>query len=303
MEELGWTYVAAIHTDDNYGRDGIEGIQKLAKERGICIQTVISLKITLSNDDSKTFDSVITALKEQMNRAKDKMLGVVYFGQKNIIKKVLIEASHESTFDQNLKNIHWIMCDFVGTSIDVFREASEFAHGTLTVSTSAILFKEARDYFLNKWNTVTENTNQDPVKILMKEYKEQPEHASVSTESWRNDFTTETMDAVYVFVAALKDTFRVKCQQYTSICEGFELFLKANYLNYLRNVKLNYSEIPEDVGPKELISMGKLVQFDEHGDLIDDGSVPLYNLNKYTYNTSTKTGKFNIVSSLLFCLY
>ncbi|KAJ8302172.1 hypothetical protein KUTeg_021159 [Tegillarca granosa] len=297
MEELGWTYVAAIHTDDNYGRDGIEGIQKLAKERGICIQTVISLKITLSNDDRNPLDDVITALKEQMDRAKDKMLGVVYFGQKNIIEQVLINANLKSKFDQTLKNIHWIMCDFVGTSISVFREASDFAHGTLTVSTSAILFKEARTYFLNQWNTVNENANQDQVKILMKEYKGQPEHATVTTESWRNDFTLETMDAVYVFVTALKDTFRVKCQQYTSICEGFDSFLKANYLNYLKNVKLNYSEIPEEVGPKELISIGKLVKFNEHGDLIDDGSVPLYNINKYNHNSSSNTGKFNVVSS------
>ena len=37
VKKLGWTQVAAINTDDNYGRDGIRKFKELAKADGICV--------------------------------------------------------------------------------------------------------------------------------------------------------------------------------------------------------------------------------------------------------------------------
>ncbi|XP_069101089.1 uncharacterized protein [Argopecten irradians] len=290
LKDLKWTYIAALHTNDNYGSSGMEKILQLARENGICVDVVQAINSTENFANIATLENFLKVLTNQKNQAKDQKLGIVYFGQKNVIERLLIRLNQLLT--KEYRGFHWIMSDFVGTSVEVFNDADDVSDGTITVSTSSVMIKEAQQFFEEKWDAALSITNMStPLERLIAEYRTENPTAGIE---WRNDFIMPIVDAVYVIATALKHALFKKCRNYTIICVGFEDYLDSEFLSIMKNTTVDYANLNYTAGPKELIDLGRQVRFDPHGNILPDRSSPLYDINMYnvTIKSFVKVGTY-----------
>ncbi|XP_060062918.1 uncharacterized protein LOC132543434 [Ylistrum balloti] len=292
LKDLKWTYIAALHTNDNYGLSGMEKILQLARENGICVDVVQAINATENFAEIVKLENFFQALLHQKSLAKDRKLGIVYFGQKNVIEILLIRLNQLFNNNEMYRDFHWIMSDFVGTSVEVFNDADHVSDGTITVSTSSVLIQEARQFFEEKWDASSTVTNtSSSVDRLIAEYRT---HNPTTKIEWRNDFIMPIVDAVYVIATALKQAMFKKCRNYTVICDKFEGYLDSEFLNIMKNTSVDYSNLSYTAGPKELIDLGRQVRFDSHGNILPDRSSPLYDINMYnvTRKSFVKVGTY-----------
>ncbi|XP_033746774.1 uncharacterized protein LOC117331910 [Pecten maximus] len=290
LKDLNWTYIAALHTNDNYGSSGMEKILQLARENGICVDVVQAINSTENFANIATLENFLKVLTHQKDQAKNKKLGIVYFGQKNVIERLLIRLNQLLTIEY--RGFHWIMSDFVGTSVEVFNDADDVSDGTITVSTSSVMIEEAQQFFEEKWHAALTITNMSsPLDKLIAEYRAENPTAEIE---WRNDFIMPIVDAVYVIATALKQALFKKCRNYTIICVGFEDYLDSEFLTIMKNTSVDYGNLNYTSGPKELVDLGRQVRFDRHGNILPDRSSPLYDINMYnvTRKSFVKVGTY-----------
>ncbi|OWF56546.1 Metabotropic glutamate receptor 5 [Mizuhopecten yessoensis] len=290
LKDLNWTYIAALYTNDNYGSSGMEKILQLARENGICVDVVQAINSTENFANIATLENFLNILIHQKKQTKNKTLGIVYFGQKNVIERLLIRLNQLLTIEY--RGFHWIMSDFVGTSVEVFNDADDVSDGTITVSTSSVMIQEAQQFFEDKWNAALTTTNlSSPLDKLIAEYRTENPTAGID---WRNDFIMPIVDAVYVIATALKQALFKKCRNYTIICDGFEDYLDNEFLNIMKNTTVDYGLLNYTAGPKELVDLGRQVRFDPHGNILPDRSSPLYDINMYnvTRKSFVKVGTY-----------
>ena len=77
LVELEWTYIAAIHTDDNYGFSGIRTVKELAEKHGICVDVVESVSSTEDFTSDTTRRNLYEKLEKQQDRAQGRRLGII----------------------------------------------------------------------------------------------------------------------------------------------------------------------------------------------------------------------------------
>lgn len=279
--ELDWTYVAAIHTDDNYGYNGIREIQVLAKTHNICVDVVESFSSTEDFSSDTTRQNLYGKLEKQQERSEGRRVGVIYFGNKNVIKSLLSRIR----LDNKFKEVIWLMTDFVGRSEDVFSTVENVSSGYITVSSPSVLIEGARKHFNETWDNRTSGSG-DPIERLLFEV------GNEAKESYRSDYVRPVVDAVFAMATAFNDVFKEKCQSYTSVCDGFGEYLQQNYLRRLKLVDFSYSSLNSTQEPKELIEMGRRIQFSTMGDYVATDTTPLYDVNVFRNGKFEKVGEY-----------
>lgn len=272
--------MAAIHTDDNYGFSGIREIGALAKSHKICIDVIESFSSTEDFSLDTTRQKFYEKLEKQQDRAQNRRLGVIYFGNKNVIKSLL----NRIRLDNKFKELVWLMTDFVGRSEDVFSAVQSASSGFITISLASRQITGARDYYMEKWRNKN-SESVDPLEKLLSEI------GNEAQESYRLDIVRPAVDAVFAMAAAFNDVFQEKCQSYSSMCDGFAEYLKKNILLKLKNVDFSYSSLNTTHEPKELIEQERTVRFTAKGDFVASETTPLYDINVF------RNGKFEKVLS------
>lgn len=154
--------MAAIHTDDNYGYNGIREIQVLAKTHNICVDVVESFSSTEDFSSDTTRQNLYGKLEKQQERSEGRRVGVIYFGNKNVIKSLLSRIR----LDNKFKEVIWLMTDFVGRSEDVFSTVENVSSGYIMVSLPSVLIEGARKHFNETWDNRTSGSG-DPIERLL----------------------------------------------------------------------------------------------------------------------------------------
>jgi hypothetical protein len=49
LGQLGLTYVAVVHTDDDFGRYSANKLKEISKANGICVDSIQSIEVKLLN--------------------------------------------------------------------------------------------------------------------------------------------------------------------------------------------------------------------------------------------------------------
>ncbi|XP_062603475.1 uncharacterized protein LOC134265243 [Saccostrea cucullata] len=279
--ELRWTYVAAIHTNDNYGFSGINEIKALAKSHNICVDVVVSVGSSEDFSSDITRQNLYNNLEQQQNRAENKRLGVIYFGNKNVIKSLLSRFRLDNKFSELI----WIMTDFVGRSEDVFSAFEDVSSGYISVSSASTSVIGARNHYEEKWRNKN-SASSDPIERLLNEV------GNEAQESYRLDYVRPVVDAVFAMATAFNDVFKEKCQSYTAMCDGFEEYLQPNFLQKLKTVDFSYSSLNASQEPKELIEQDRRIQFTANGDYVASESTALYDINVFRNGQFVKVGEF-----------
>ena len=94
LNELRWTFVAVVYTDDNYGVMGSQMLKEAAAVAKICINE----SIVISGDTG--MDTVVSRLVNMRHRAEDESLAVVYIGGKDKAENLIFHVRSRSVRDK-----------------------------------------------------------------------------------------------------------------------------------------------------------------------------------------------------------
>ncbi|CAC5406459.1 GRM5 [Mytilus coruscus] len=282
MEQHNWNYVVAMHTDDNYGRYGVTKIAHLAKIRNICVNVIPGFKTTETFDDTSFRDTILQKLLDHIENTTDETLGVLYFGQRNVIQQLLSKMQLTANIKAKLKNIKWIMSESIGTRVSVLSGAPDVTNEAMTISMTTLDIPEVLEH-ANKIRSSASTS--DDISSLIKNF------GPISGDDWK-DYIVSILDSVFAVTTSLKTAFDTRCTGYKVICEGFEDYYNSKKLETMNNTKVNYTALGPDISPTEFINKRRVVTFNGFGDLVPDSNTPLYDINMFTKPQLLRVGSY-----------
>ena len=275
-KHFNWSYVAAIGTDETYGRSGIEFFKSHAKPRGICVETEKYFPHE-ANSGQKEIQNIIAELKNKEKKARV----IILYCNKINARKVMREAA-----TQGLVGRTWIASEawvndnvFEGLSHNV----SSVVKGLLGVSfpkTRVNSFKEHMlrlnsSYVPNQWwkalwkSPLWEkeyNCKFDQSSQSKSVTKKCPDFLQITEKTFSEFYDVKdaaVIDAVYAIAKAIDWTHRCKKLNGTfslGKCAVTHPFTEPeDVLHYLPHIKMK--------GPISQIS------FDQNGDYPADYTI------------------------------
>ncbi|KAL5014216.1 hypothetical protein ScPMuIL_008486 [Solemya velum] len=290
MVQFGFTYVAGVYTDDNYGVGGMRAVKELAESEGICIEAMHQVNHVASTENFLAYEEVITKLQEQQKRSRDESLGVVYFGNQKTIRFLLYVAENKKTDSNALEKLIWIMSDFVGKDEKTFEDAQDVSKNVFLVSPSLTELKNLQTGVEEKWKNAGSSPNATVVDDLILSFNSNTGGPSLPWDGYMQP----TLDAVYALAETLRRKHAQLCGNVTGMCDGLKNVSYEALLSELQNVNVSYPDIGTGAVPTGFIEHGRNLSFYEDGEIIPDATRPLYDINKYDGDAEGGK-KFNLV--------
>ena len=276
---FNWTYVIAIHSDDNYGTGGIASLQKelqsFNSSSRVCLATVIPVSDSAT---SKDFSDIVDRINREWV-ANSSI--VVLFGHlseaEGIFEAILQKQEMDSTFVE--RNITWIGSDSWGDNVPP--RYNKIAQGLLSTIPQVHLSEIFDDYFLSLHPT--KNNTRNP---WFNEYWEEIFNCSLGgrkdaercdldnqAQSRENGYRQNSLlpfvvDAVYAFAHAIRNIQKENCiGSEEGLCPKIlETQLKGRVVRgdllrrYLHNVSFEGTSTDR-------------IEFDENGDQLGGYSI------------------------------
>ncbi|KAK6176503.1 hypothetical protein SNE40_014775 [Patella caerulea] len=279
LKKLDWSYAALVHTEDSYGENGMEAIKKRTKQENICITKTIKIE-----SNTKLHD-VIAELRRITHNAKDGILAVIYFGQKDRAENLLFSVNQ----DKNIKKLLFIMSDAVGQNVDVFQSKSDnLVQGALTISPSRTQLPDFTSYYNNNLKEVRNANMEDD---LISKYLSEKTLTEDLTIAKHNDYVPLTIDAVYALITALKTAQIQNCGGQAGVCDKLKNeVIGHTFLEYVRNTRVDYTSMAANFAPAVFQQNRRSFNFNENGDVLRGNGTSTYVIN--SFDTSTSESKF-----------
>ncbi|XP_033096109.1 metabotropic glutamate receptor 2-like [Anneissia japonica] len=209
-----WNLVSIIYSNDNYGIEGRQELEKNLQEANICVSESLIL------NGEKTAKEVVTKL----NNSKAEI--IFTFCGKDYISKILEESKK-----QNMTDKTWIACDSWAKNDQLIKGYERVVEGMLGV----LPMSDVDDDFVKYLLSIDPLTHDNPFYKLTLAHHYNCAFTNSTTKRLctRNDtfqidvWSAFIMDAVYAFAYALDDMYRNKDGDYQS------------YAEYIRNVSFN----------------------------------------------------------------
>lgn len=267
VKKFGWSYVATVATDEDYGRRGVEGFHEEARKSNICISTQRLFHFNISDDDTKRdIKDIVSKLK-----ADTKTNVIVLFCERPRAAAVLTEAQK-----QGMTGKTWIATEDWGFSQRIYDFDMSTVGGVLGVVTHATRL----DLFEKHLAGLNSSTTQNPwlleyfrEKSCMVGDKNCKIDPSLNATILHRNKASYVMDAVYTVVLGLLEY--MKCGEPDAAdC------LRDIDLEKLREYMLNVN----DSG-----SSGRLINYDKLG---NPGGI----IRIFCVNTESKLTLFILVA-------
>ena len=232
IEHFNWTYVIAMHTDDIYGREGIEAfIYELKKKNSTRRCTAMSSIEIPEFGVMDDFDRAINTLDQEW---VSNATVVVLFGQEATAVGLFEAIRRKRVDDPDFasKNFTWIGSDGWGDRVP--EELRDVAQGSLSVFPEALMSDEFDDYFQSLhptnysanpwfeeyWESVFNCTNQiDQIGVNKCDYSNQFISNETGYHQFESGYVTFTIDAVYAFAHAIHNLQRDFCHGGPRLCD------------------------------------------------------------------------------------
>ena len=248
-------------------------LHDLGRKEKICF--VKSLEIS----SQTTASDVFRRLEALKRTAQQETLGIVYFGQKDNAENLMY---YFSTAGENNK-MYWLMSDAVGRNEEVFGGKTG-VNGILTLSPANTRLEGLNDFYKTKLST----------NPLLQTYIQQNPNTKLSDGLLKqNDYTAVSVDAFYTFAVALKTAHRSLCGGSHGVCDGLRVLIESrNFLQFVKNVSVDYSSIGERFAPSEFIETKRMFSFNEDLDVVRKDSFPIYKVNSVDLTNAKKVCNF-----------
>uniref|UniRef100_T1IT32 G-protein coupled receptors family 3 profile domain-containing protein n=1 Tax=Strigamia maritima TaxID=126957 RepID=T1IT32_STRMM len=284
VQQLNWTYVSTVASEDQYGEAGIDRFQREARARNICIGA--SEKVP-HKANASAFDAIVRNLERNAAR------GVVLFIVSDDLRGVLLAAKRANV------SLSWVASDAWGRQAKLLEGLEDVAEGAITVELEYVEMEEFDEHMMsltphnNSRNPWFSEFWEESFQCILSNYTQQyvqnkTQQLPLCSDGLRLDrhvYTQDSkvqfvIDAVYAFAHAYHNLHTNVCgPQSRHVCpamrsyDGFEF-----YWNYLLNVSF-------------IDLAGSEVKFDERGDGLGRYIIMNYQMignNSYEYKVIGK---------------
>lgn len=225
VKSYGWTYVATVATDEDYGRRGVEGFHEEARKSNICISTQRLFHFNLSSEATKKqIKNIVSELK-----ADTKTNVIVLFCEQPRAYAVLKEAEA-----QGMTGKTWIATEDWGFSERISDFDISVVGGVLGVVTHAtplpIFEKHLANLNLstsahNPW--LLEYFREKSCEVGVKDCKINP---TLNASILHRNKASYVMDAVYTVVVGLLEYMKCGAQDSADCLKNIDLERLREYM-------------------------------------------------------------------------
>ncbi|XP_070567299.1 metabotropic glutamate receptor 3-like [Ptychodera flava] len=253
LHRFNWTFVSALHSDDNYGQNGIAVFERLASQKGICIGASVSLS---SRPLSGYYEDVVRALEKYANAKV-----VIVFAQPEHVQYLMTAVERSGASGKFI----WLASDGWGNyGLDAITGNERAATGALMLRQYAVTAVEFEKHFHsmcpfksdNPWmQEFVQQYGDDCVGVF---HNSSNGNATHEFKGFLNDSDTVhqeslVIDSVLAFVHSMDLIYREHCQGHWD----------AHCVVFMSNGKLliKYLLSESFTGPNGY------VRFDQNGDV------------------------------------
>ena len=274
--KFNWTYIIAIHSDDDYGKGGIAALQNEleianSSTQLLCLASVIPVSDSATRED---YNGIVDKIDQEWVANSSVVILFAHLNNaEGIFEAVFQRQAIDTEFTK--RNITWIGSDSWGDNVSP--RYNTIAHGSLSTIPQVLSSEDFDEYFLSLHPS--KNNTRNP---WFNEYWEEIFNCSLGGQNrvdhdncdldnqiqsrengyLQNTFLSFVIDAVYAFAHALHRMRQDHCLDSEGLCrEIFETrgLLKQTVikgellLQYLHNVSFEGTSADR-------------IQFDENGD-------------------------------------
>ena len=278
--KFNWTYVLAIHSDDNYGKGGIASLQNELQSFNLSSQVCLGSMPVSDSATRQDYSDIVDKINQEWVANSSV---VVLFAHLNnaegIFEAILQRQAVDAKFAE--RNITWIGSDSWGNNVPP--RYNKIAHGLLSTIPQVNLSKKFDGYFLSLHPS--KNNTRNP---WFNEYWEEIFNCSLGAQKdvepcdlenqarsrengyRQNSLVPLVVDAVYAFAHVIHNMQKENCPRSEGLCpEILETQLKGRVIrgdllrHYLHNVSFEGTSADR-------------IEFDENGD--QQGGYSIVNL-------------------------
>ncbi|CAL1544019.1 unnamed protein product [Lymnaea stagnalis] len=263
-KEFKWSYVIGVHTNDNYGTQGMAEVKRLALENGICVTHVEEFKLgaQLTTEQMEFFVRKTLFTKIDSTTGS---IGVIYFGTDGPLKELLsfikLKRSSWTNALNYLRKIHWIATDGVTPAQELGDLVVDYGTKFLLLGPVQLQMKSFEDYFKKvlqeppawltgqwrlAWKYVVDNT----YKCANFNFTKDPP-CDTNNKGNENGYMTAALDAVYLLANTLKTIFKAACDTKPDTCSYFREILHTGILKTNSITDLDYGSLDAHNIPPE----------------------------------------------------
>ena len=209
IEHFNWTYIFALHSDNTYGRDGINKLIEILVDRNDASRCIaLEASLPVGSSDNKPFDEVVSQMRKDWVRNASV---AVLFG--HVEEAIGMMDAITRADDDVLKSITWIASDSWALSLP--KDYHERARGMLSILPHTGNLEDFKRYFTTL--TPENNINANP---WFDQYWELVSNCSLTDGSACsydlsnvkiNSKVNEVIDAIYAFAHAIHQMIEDHC--------------------------------------------------------------------------------------------
>ncbi|CAG5118419.1 unnamed protein product, partial [Candidula unifasciata] len=259
-----WSYIIGLATSDNYGREGMTELMRLAKEQMICVSLIEDFDL-FNKSSMETFAR--TTLADKIKNIKDN-IGIIYFGLNDPLVRFLKyidekKSSWGQEWFQQIQKIYWLASDAVQASQDLATTVSHFKTNILVVSPYLVNITSFKEYFIDflkappawvsgPWKLAISNVVQNATGCKTYNFTEESlSRCSIGEKLVFDQYNPSVLDAFFILVNTIKDIHRNACKNLSGPCDTFKAVMKNGLLNGYNLKNLDYTAIKPEFLPPE----------------------------------------------------
>ena len=239
LKELGWTYVAIIHSDNSYGREAKDALLQNSKKLDLCVAFTAEINSALSVDEVKE------KLKPMVTLT---IKAAVFIGCYS--SRVLFQALETLP---GAGNLQWLVSECVGTDADMLNNKKS-TPGVISLAPASRTITEFENYWMNIDFSKSDPLNPRRTEWYMRKhnckfsgvteepYVGYPDCVPKSETERRAEYVQRpdlesAITSVYAYAKALKNAHASLCKGVPGLCkELLDLDASDFYDYYLKNV-------------------------------------------------------------------
>lgn len=270
LSKLGLRYVAVVYQDTDIGTYSANQLKTISKSKGICIDSV--QKIQNGPELNRTL------LKQQRDKTKYRSLRVVFFGTREVYRKMQAELNF---YETEMYNISWVVVEQTEDSSPAFGAKDSLKPGTIIVAPALSKIDAVVEFIRNRSSSIEQPS--DDLGHLIKCAVFDGSNVSTSDNA-------ATVDSVFMFAMALQRLSMLYCNG--QMCD----ILRGNFdfkLEDVRTYPINYADLDPNITVEEFVDGRRVTNFQINGDYLPGSTTELYEVKIVgTGGTIAKVGSY-----------
>ena len=212
---FNWTYIYALHSQDTYGREGIDSLITILESKNDSLRCIaMRIILPIGSSDNRTYDNIVESMSQVWVRNASVAVLFGHPGQATEMMRAIMRVD-DITTRTILEDITWIASDSWSQRLPV--ELHKRVKGMIGISPQPGSTEDFIKYFvsLNPENNKTNNPWFNDYWKVVFNCENNPCNVSaqnLSTMPFTGSYIPNVIDAVYAFAHAIHNMIEDHCQ-------------------------------------------------------------------------------------------